>query len=114
MDINATDNIEDIINEFLENEKENRQHIHQYSEIDSSPKKLIDCPHEIIATLDISVMEQNSQGENIFSKESHIRHYHIPVPPKHDYNVYANAFIKKFEQALANSTTELNKDINHE
>jgi hypothetical protein len=62
--------------------------------------KLIDCPHEIVFSINANVLEQNEDGQTIGSKELCVRTYHIPIPPHKDYKEYMDAFFGFFETTL--------------
>lgn len=67
------------------------------------PNKLLICPHEIVITVIANVLEENDKGELIGSKEICRKDYHIPVPPKHDYNAYMSAFFSHLENCISSS-----------
>lgn len=67
------------------------------------PKKLISCPHEIIFDIKATVMEENEKGEIVGCKEICRKDYHIPVPPKKDYNLYMESFFEHLEKCIISS-----------
>lgn len=67
------------------------------------PNKLLICPHEIVITVIANVLEEDEKGELIGSKEICQKNYHIPVPPKHDYNTYMNSFFSHLESCISSS-----------
>jgi hypothetical protein len=67
------------------------------------PKKLLMCPHEIVITVIANVLEENEKGELIGTKDICQKDYHIPVPPKHDYNEYMRSFFSHLETCIASS-----------
>ncbi len=73
------------------------------------PDKLIICPHEIVFTVIANVLEENEKGELIGSKEICQKNYHIPVPPKHDYNTYMQAFFSHLEECIKSSAKHATK-----
>jgi hypothetical protein len=78
------------------------------------PQKLIDCPYEIIFDIKATVMEENEKGEIVGCKEICKKDYHIPVPPKKDYNIYMQSFFEHLEKCIISSakhSTEQTKDI---
>lgn len=99
--------IESKIKELLSDE-EKRNSLFQYNELDTSPKKLIDCPHEIIFSVEANIMEQNDKHENISSKLIHKRNFHMPVPPEKEPEEYMEGFLKHFENCLLNTIKETN------
>lgn len=62
--------------------------------------KLIDCPHEIIFSLGINVLEQDKEGYLVANKEVSTRTYHIPVPSGIKYTKYVKTFTDFFEEAM--------------
>lgn len=71
-----------------------------YDELDTSPKKLIDCPYEIVFVVEANIMQQNEKHENVNSKMIHKTTFHMPVPEGDDALEYMNTFLKHFEQCL--------------
>lgn len=80
------------------------------------PKKLLMCPHEIVITVIANVLEENEKGELIGTKDICQKDYHIPVPPKHDYNNYMHSFFSHLETCITSSAkaatqeSEINKN----
>lgn len=67
------------------------------------PKKLIECPHEIIFDVKATVLEENEKGEIVGCKEICRKDYHIPVPPTADYNYYMESFFQYLENCITSS-----------
>ena len=101
--------IEAKVKEILDN-PEKRKEFLEYEELDTSPKKLIDCPHEIVFTVESNILEQNEKHENVSSTFLHKRTFHMEVPPKEDPKKYMDGFLQHFEQCLLNTIEE--KDEN--
>ena len=74
-----------------------------YEELETSPKKLIDCPHEVIFSVEANIMKQNEKREHVGSVMIHKRNFHIPVPIGKNPEEYMEVFLKHFEQALVNT-----------
>jgi hypothetical protein len=89
---------------------EKRKEIFAYQELDNTPKKLIDSPHEIVFSVEANILEQNNNHENIGSRLLHKRNFHMPVPPQQDPAEYMEAFLKHFETALIESAKQMKKD----
>lgn len=66
-------------------------------------KKVTNSPHEIIFEITANVMEENSKGELIGTKEVCTKKYHIPVPIDKDYDVYMKTFFMHIEACLLNA-----------
>lgn len=107
------EDIESKIKELLKDE-ESRANLLQYQELDTSPKKLIDSPHEIVFSIEANILEQNEKHENVSSKLIHKRNFHMPVPPGKDPDKYMDGFLKHFEQCLLNTVKESEKEENNE
>lgn len=67
---------------------------------DEKIKKMIDCPHEIIFTINARVLAQNEKGELIDTREISVKNYHIPVPIDKDYKNYMSIFFKYLEDKM--------------
>jgi hypothetical protein len=82
--------------------------------LDNSPeekiKKLMDCPHEIVFTIDAHVLMQNEKGETTGTREISTRNYHIPVPIDKDYNSYMKIFFEYLEKKIIDTIHDTNKD----
>lgn len=91
--------IEQKIKDIL-NDPEKRQEFLGYEELNTSPKKLIDCSHEIVFSVEANILEQNEKHENVASTLIHKRNFHMEVPPKVDPTEYMEGFLKHFEQCL--------------
>lgn len=102
---------EDIVNSFRDVDTKNPEELLKYIRNNyitdipdlETPKKLIDCSHEIVFTIRASVLEENEKGETIGCKEVCQKDYHIPVPPKKDYNTYMETFFKYLENCITYS-----------
>lgn len=94
--------IEQKVKELLDN-PETRKEILGYEELDTSPKKLIDCQHEIIFTVESNILQQNEKGENTTSSMIHKRNFHMPVPQGNNPIEYMEIFLKHFEECLINT-----------
>jgi phosphatidylethanolamine-binding protein (PEBP) family uncharacterized protein len=79
-----------------------KNYVREVPDLDS-PKKLISCPHEIIFDIKATVMEENEKGEVVGCKEICRKDYHIPVPPKKDYNLYMESFFEYLEKCITSS-----------
>lgn len=101
--------IEAKVKEILE-DPEKRKEILAYEELDNTPKKLIDSPHEIVFSVEANILEQNSNHENIGSRLLHKRNFHMPVPAQKDPEEYMEAFLKHFETALVESAKQMKED----
>tara|TARA_E500000331_G_C16892085_1_gene555205 strand:- start:54 stop:362 length:309 start_codon:yes stop_codon:yes gene_type:complete len=99
--------IESKVKEILE-DPEKRKEFLQYDEIDSSPKKLIDAPHEIVFTVEANILEQNEKHENVSSKLIHKRNFHMAVPENKDALEYMEGFLQHFEKCLLRTEEEKN------
>jgi hypothetical protein len=68
--------------------------------------KLIDCPLEIVFSINANILEQNTEGQTTGSRELCVRTYHIPIPPNKNYKEYMDAFFGFFENTLAASVEQ--------
>ena len=100
--------IEAKVKEILQ-DPEKRKEFLGYEELNTAPKKLIDCPHEIIFSVEANILEQNENHENIASKSIHKRNFHMPVPEKEDPMQYMQGFLEHFEKCLLQTEKEKNK-----
>lgn len=101
--------IEKTVKELLDDPKF-KEEILGYAELNTSPRKLIDCPHEIIFSVESNIMEQNEKRENVGSKLIHKRNFHMPVPPGEDPEEYMSIFLKHFENSLAKTAKEISNE----
>lgn len=85
-----------------------------YEDLQTEPKKLIACQHEIIFNVTANVMEENDKGETVRTKEICSKNYHIPVPPDQDYNLYMKTFFSFLEDCLANSANKASEENTNE
>ena len=69
-------------------------------------KKLIQCSHEIIFSINASVLMENEKGELIDTKEVCSKNFHIPVPINKDYQIFMKTFFDHIENCLTTSTQE--------
>ena len=111
MDINDDLNL-DTLQKQIENFKEFTQSSEKIDEVleykrqfedptsHEKIEKLIDCPHEIIFTINAKVLAQNEKGELIDTREICIKNYHIPVPIDKDYKNYMSIFFKYLEDKM--------------
>lgn len=97
-------NIEDIIDPIHDNDFET-------PEQEESPKKLIECPHEILFTVIGHAMQQNNKGELINTTELCKKHFHIPVPIDQDYKLYMNTFFEYLENNIIKTIDDTNKKV---
>jgi hypothetical protein len=85
-------------------------------ELNDSPKKLLDCPHEIVFNVTANVLSQNEKGEHTSTKEICTKNYHIPVPIGKDYDSFMQTFFQHVERSLESSyqktDTEIKDDTN--
>jgi hypothetical protein len=119
MDINNDTNI---LKDQVENFKELTQSSQKIDEIleykrqfedptaDEKIEKLIDCPHEIIFTINAKVLAQNEKGELIDTREICIKNYHIPVPIDKDYKNYMGIFFKYLEDQIIDAVDYSNQN----
>lgn len=85
-------------------------HIKDPSEFDdpNTPKKLIECAHEIIFNITAHVMAEDEKGEVTSSVEICTKNYHIPVPFNKDYKSYMSIFFDHLEKSIINTISETN------
>lgn len=69
-------------------------------------KKLIQCPHEIVFSVNASVLMENEKGELTDTREVCSKNFHIPVPIDKDYEVFMKTFFDYIENCLVNSAQE--------
>ncbi len=72
-------------------------------------KKLIKCSHEIVFSVNASVLMENEKGELIDTKEVCSKNFHIPVPINKDYEIFMKTFFDHIENCLITSTQESTK-----
>ena len=106
------------IEKFLKELKDkNIAHDNDYGQLNDQPKKLIDCPHEIVFTVNANVLMQNEKGEHIGTEEICVKNYHIPVPIDQDYHIFMKSFFDHLQKAIGdsykNSSTDT-KDMENE
>lgn len=101
--------IEKTVKELLDDPKFKEEML-GYAELNTSPRKLIDCPHEIIFSVESNIMEQNERRENVRSKLIHKRNFHMPVPPGKDPEEYMLNFLQHFERSLINAAKETSNE----
>jgi hypothetical protein len=101
--------IETKIKEILQ-DPDKRKTFLGYEELDTTPKKLIDCAHEIVFSVEANILEQNEKHENIKSTMIHKTTFHMPVPEKCDPAEYMKVFIKHFEECLIQTKKEENSN----
>lgn len=116
------ENNTDLIKDQIENFKELTQSSEKIDEIleykrqfenptaDEKIEKLIDCPHEIIFTINAKVLAQNEKGELIDTREISVKNYHIPVPIDKDYKNYMAIFFKYLEDRMVDAVDYSNKN----
>lgn len=116
------ENNTDLIKDQIENFKELTQSSEKIDEIleykrqfenptaDEKIEKLIDCPHEIIFTINAKVLAQNEKGELIDTREISVKNYHIPVPIDKDYKNYMAIFFKYLEDKIIDAVDYSNKN----
>lgn len=116
------ENNTDLIKDQIENFKELTQSSEKIDEIleykrqfenptaDEKIEKLIDCPHEIIFTINAKVLAQNEKGELIDTREICVKNYHIPVPIDKDYKNYMAIFFKYLEDKIIDAVDYSNKN----
>ena len=77
----------------------------QYQSVldDTQPNKLTDSPHEIMFDVTAHVMEENTKGEIVGTKQICTKKYHIPVPIDQDYHLFMSAFFSHVENCLSQS-----------
>ena len=83
------------------------------ADLDNKPKKLIDCSHELVFKIVANVLEENTDGTLVGSKEIYAQNYHIPVPADNDYKVFVDTFFGFLEESLssaASKTYEMDKN----
>jgi hypothetical protein len=73
--------------------------------------KLIDCPHEIIFSLGINVLEQDKEGYIVANREVSTKTYHIPVPTGIKYTEYVKTFTDFFEEAMVIAADKTDEKI---
>lgn len=72
-------------------------------------KKLIPCAHEIVFTINASVLTENEKGELTGTQEVCSKNFHIPVPIDKDYEVFMKTFFDYIENCLLNGIQESSK-----
>ena len=72
-------------------------------------KKLIKCSHEIVFSINASVLEENEKGELISTKEVCSKNFHIPVPIDKDYEIFMKTFFDYIENCLVTGIQESSK-----
>ena len=72
-------------------------------------KKLIQCSHEIVFSVNASVLMENEKGELTDTKEVCSKNFHIPVPINKDYQIFMKTFFDHIENCLITSTQESTK-----
>lgn len=108
--------LEDNIAKFQNLSKEDLERILLSKQISDNPtsgedlKKLLDCPHEIVFTVNAHVLTQNEKGETTGTKEIYVKNYHIPVPIDKDYTDYMKTFFHYLETKIIESIKDTNKD----
>tara|TARA_B100000902_G_C26407748_1_gene480824 strand:+ start:38 stop:346 length:309 start_codon:yes stop_codon:yes gene_type:complete len=100
--------IESKVKEILQ-DPEKRKEFLKYEELDNTPKKLIDAPHEIVFTVEANILEQNEKHENIGSRLIHKTNFHMPVPEGKDAMEYMDGFLQHFQQCLLNTEEKINE-----
>ena len=101
--------IESKVKEILE-DPEKRKEFLQYEELDTAPKKLIDCPHEIIFSVEANILEQNEKHENVGSKLIHKTNFHMEVPEGKDAIKYMEGFLQHFQECLLQTAKKENDE----
>lgn len=96
--------LEDLSVEELKNILE----MNQDYELDSN-KKLIQCSHEIVFSINASVLMENEKGELTGTREVCSKNFHIPVPIDKDYEVFMKTFFDYIENCLINGIQESSK-----
>ena len=107
--------IDKLLDQFA-NQTDTKHDDHGDEILDGRPRKLIDCPHEIVFTVNANVLAQNEKGEHISTEEICVKNYHIPVPIDQDYHVFMSGFFQHIERSIESSysqTTEI-KDTKNE
>jgi hypothetical protein len=74
----------------------------------NTPKKLIECAHEIIFNITAHVMTEDEKGEVTSSVEICTKNYHIPVPFNKDYKSYMSVFFDHLENSIINTISDTN------
>jgi hypothetical protein len=72
-------------------------------------KKLIKCPHEIVFSINASVLMENEKGELVGTREVCSKNFHIPVPIDKDYEIFMKTFFDYIEGCLTNGIQESSK-----
>lgn len=75
----------------------------RYSSLLDGNAKKISCPYEIIFNITASVMNEDSEGNDIGCQEMMVKNYHIPVKEGADHNQFIEAFFGFLEKCLASS-----------
>jgi len=69
-------------------------------------KKLIQCSHEIVFSINASVLMENEKGELTGTREICTKNYHIPVPIDKDYEIFMKTFFDYIENCLKHGIKE--------
>jgi hypothetical protein len=72
-------------------------------------KKLISCAHEIVFSINASVLMENEKGELTGTREVCSKNFHIPVPIDKDYEIFMKTFFDYIENCLINGIQESSK-----
>jgi hypothetical protein len=72
-------------------------------------QKLIACPHEIVFSVNATVLMENEKGELTGTREVCSKNYHIPVPIDKDYEIFMKTFFDHIETCLINGIQESSK-----
>lgn len=76
------------------------------NELEQDNVKLLPCPHEIVFTINASVLMENEKGEFTGTREICTKNYHIPVPIDKDYEIFMKTFFEHIENCLINGMEE--------
>jgi hypothetical protein len=100
-----------LLNKFYNDLNNSNIQIDDNGDFNDQPQKLLDCPHEIIFSVNATVMSQNEKGEHVGTKQICTKNYHIPVPIGKDYDTFMQIFFNHIEKSLESSYQQTELEI---
>ena len=76
------------------------------NEISQEYEKLLECPHELVITVNAKVLEQDETGNVVGINEICKQNYHVPVPQNKHYHEYMEGFFNKLHKCIMESDKE--------
>jgi len=76
------------------------------NEISQEYDKLLECPHELVITVNAKVLEQDETGNVVGINEICKQNYHVPVPQNKNYHEYMAGFFDRLQKCIMESDKE--------